>query len=143
MRTQTTICARNYYRADRGKCQGGYPIWISTVLSTLLFIRNVPRGVLAWFWPKSREIQRQNAVKQHFVCIAKRVTEHRVNSNLSTEPPLLSQIHSFSEKDCYSSFCGRQHISGMHKKRHKTAFWRFKWGLGYDRITLTVIQGFC
>ena len=41
----------------------------------------IPRGVSACFLRKSRGLQRQNVVKQHFVCIAKRVTGHGVNSN--------------------------------------------------------------
>ena len=40
---------------------------------------------------KSRGLQRQNAVLQHFVCIAKRAAGHGVNSNFSTDHPIFLQ----------------------------------------------------
>ncbi|MBS6196715.1 MAG: hypothetical protein KH828_14235, partial [Clostridiales bacterium] len=41
----------------------------------------IPRGVFAQIARKSRDIQRQNVMKSHFVCIAKRVAVNGVNSN--------------------------------------------------------------
>ena len=52
----------------------------------LLFTDNIPRGVFAQIARKSRDMQRKNGMKSHFVCIAKRVAVNGVNRNGSTFP---------------------------------------------------------